>query len=276
MLRSVVLNGAVAAGCFIWASTALAQFTQGNSGGSTGYGAFGNRTIGGGINTGSSGFSSGMGSSSMGSSGMGSSGYGNSTLGGSSMGGSSLGGNSNGLGTSPTQGFQLGSSLSSAQQRASAGFIGADNSDAANARSMQAMQQNQMNSLQNAFSQFGRQNQQRNQQNMNRNQGRQNEKQLRISISADIPLKSRASSPTSLGRQFETRLKKLPGLEKRNSIRVAMAGRTAILSGSVASEHDRKLAEGLALLEPGISAVQNDLVVAESATTGQELPPPRR
>lgn len=271
-----MLRFAITAGCLLWASTSLAQFTQNNSGGSTGYGAFGSRTIGGGINAGSSGFSSGS-TSSTGSSGLGSSGYGNSTLGGNSMGGSSMGGGSQ-LGGSPTQGFQLGSSLSSAQQRSTAGFIGADNSDAGNLRSFQGMQQNQMglNSLQNAFSQFSRQNQQRNQQNMNQNRNSQNQKQLRVAISADIPLKSAATSSTALGRQFETRLKKIPGLEKRNTIAVSMSGRTAVLTGSVASERDRKLAEGLALLEPGISAVQNELVVAEAASTGEELPAPAR
>ena len=111
-----MLRFAITAGCLLWASTSLAQFTQNNnSGGSTGYGAFGSRSIGGGINSGSSGFSSGQ-TSSMGSSGMGSSGYGNSSMGGSSMGGSSMGGGSMGggsmgggsqLGGSPTQGFTL-------------------------------------------------------------------------------------------------------------------------------------------------------------------------
>ena len=262
-----MLRFVVTAGWILCASTALAQFTQNNSGGSTGYGAFGNRTIGGGTNSGTSGFSSGM-SSSTGSSGMNSSGIGGNSMGSGSVGGSQLGG-------SPTQGFQLGSSLSSAQQRSTAGFIGADNSDAANARSMQA-QQNQMSSLQNVFSQFSRQNQQRNQ-NQNQNRNQQNDKkQLRISIKADIPLVTSATAPTSLGRVFEARLKKLPGLEKGNSIQVSMQGRTAVLTGSVASDRDRKLAQGLALLEPGISAVQNELVVADAASTGEELPAPRR
>jgi osmotically-inducible protein OsmY len=272
MLRFSMLHSAVTAGCLLWASTALAQFTQNNSGGSSGYGAFGNRTIGGGTNPGTSGFSAGA-SSSVGGSSMSSGGMGGNSMGAGSMGTGTTGGSQ--LGGSPTQGFQLGSSLSSAQQRSTAGFVGADNSDAGNLRSMQA-QQNQMSSLQNAFSQFSRQNQQRNQ-NQNRNQNQQNnKKQLRISIKADIPLVTSATAPTSLGRVFEARLKKLPGLEKGNSIQVSMEGRTAVLTGSVASDRDRKLAEGLALLEPGISAVQNELVVADAASKGEELPAPRR
>jgi hypothetical protein len=43
------------------------------------------------------------------------------------------------------------------------------------------------------------------------------------------------------------------------SIRVAVEGRRAILSGEVASAHDRILAEELVRLEPGISEVVNRL-----------------
>lgn len=251
------------------ATTALGQFSQTNSGGSASYGAFGNRTIGAGTRPGQSGFSSGQ-TSGVGSSGNSIGGMsGNNGLGG--MGNSAGGGQ---VGGSPGQNFQLGSSLSNAPQRSQAGFIGADNSDAGNMRSMQGMQQGQMNAFQNAFSQFARQNQQRNR-NQNQSQ-QQNKKQLRIAIKADIPISSAASTPSSLGRQFETRLTKLPGLDAKNTIQVQMDGRTAVLTGSVVSERDRELVEGLALLEPGISAVQNELVVASPAARVEELPAPRR
>lgn len=54
----------------------------------------------------------------------------------------------------------------------------------------------------------------------------------------------------------------------RSSIRwtkpfeVSLLGRTAVLTGAVASERDRALAEALVRFEPGISDVQNDLQVA--------------
>jgi hypothetical protein len=44
-------------------------------------------------------------------------------------------------------------------------------------------------------------------------------------------------------------------------IEVSLTGRTATLRGRVASERDRSLAERLVLFEPGISKVENDLVV---------------
>lgn len=47
---------------------------------------------------------------------------------------------------------------------------------------------------------------------------------------------------------------------------VSMQGRTAILQGEVASEHERLLAQQLTLLEAGVSSVQNELtIVGESS-----------
>ncbi|NQT38520.1 MAG: BON domain-containing protein [Planctomycetes bacterium] len=54
-------------------------------------------------------------------------------------------------------------------------------------------------------------------------------------------------------------------------VEVAIEGQTAILRGTVASQHDRVLAEQLVRLEPGIWNVKNELVVAESS----DAPTPR-
>lgn len=48
------------------------------------------------------------------------------------------------------------------------------------------------------------------------------------------------------------------------AIRVSMDGSTAVLSGPVSSAHESKLAERMALLEPGVRAVRNELVVSPS------------
>ncbi|HVW35858.1 MAG TPA: hypothetical protein VHB99_01095, partial [Pirellulales bacterium] len=44
-----------------------------------------------------------------------------------------------------------------------------------------------------------------------------------------------------------------------SSVEIRLEGRTAVLRGSVATDHDRALAEQLALLKPGISFVRNEL-----------------
>jgi hypothetical protein len=61
--------------------------------------------------------------------------------------------------------------------------------------------------------------------------------------------------------RLTARLARLRGLRSLGPVRVDVAGRTAILRGVVATEHDRVLAEQVALLEAGISVVQNELTV---------------
>ena len=48
-------------------------------------------------------------------------------------------------------------------------------------------------------------------------------------------------------------------------IKVEMEGRTAVLTGTVDTDHARDLAERLAMLEPGISDVRNELIVDPAA-----------
>jgi hypothetical protein len=248
-------------GCLLCTGVASAQYTQSQFGSSMGgmqqssfgggtstYGSFGNRTLGGGVS-------------------------GRSTAGGSTS-----------QGTPSLQTLQQdaggvqGNERFLRQNRQGA-FVGADTADAGNARSIQAQGQaaSGLNSLfgpQGAFSQFSRMNRQDfNNQNQNQGPGR---KPLRFRISADIATSNVSSSPTTVSREFEARLKKIPAMAKAGSIQVTMQGRTAVLTGSVKSERDRELAEGLAMLEPGISAVRNELVVDASGPTAEELPAPRR
>ena len=58
------------------------------------------------------------------------------------------------------------------------------------------------------------------------------------------------------------RLTRVPALPSASQIRLEMAGQTVVLRGTVASEDERQLAEGLVRLEPGVAAVRNELVVA--------------
>jgi hypothetical protein len=240
---------------------ASAQFTQSQfggtgmqqqssfGGGSSTYGSFGNRTLGGGLS-------------------------GRSTAGGSTS-----------QGTPSLQTLQQDAGGVQGNERflrenRQGAFVGADTGDAANLRSIQAQGQaaSGLNSLfgpQGAFSQFSRMNRQQDFNNQNQNQG-PGRKPLRFRISADIATTNVSSSPTTVSREFEARLKKIPAMENAGSIQVAMQGRTAVLTGTVRTQRDRELAEGLAMLEPGISAVRNELVVDASAPTAEELPAPRR
>ena len=52
-----------------------------------------------------------------------------------------------------------------------------------------------------------------------------------------------------------------------------MVGQTAVLRGTVMTEAERQLAEGLIQLEPGVQAVLNELEVATPESTVEALPP---
>lgn len=69
-------------------------------------------------------------------------------------------------------------------------------------------------------------------------------------------------SHSELATRLTTRLARLPQIESRVPIEVAIEGRTAILRGAVATEHDRELAERLIRLEPGVDQVANELTLA--------------
>lgn len=80
-------------------------------------------------------------------------------------------------------------------------------------------------------------------------------------------------APARFNATVSQRLTRIPGLARVGSINATLEGQTAVLRGTVATEADRQLAEGLARLEPEVMAVRNELVVAEAAATGAAPPP---
>jgi hypothetical protein len=64
------------------------------------------------------------------------------------------------------------------------------------------------------------------------------------------------------------RLVKLLTTRTGHPLSVELTGRTAILRGTVPTEHDRVVAEQLLRLEPGVGQVQNDLEVAGDSSPG--------
>jgi hypothetical protein len=86
-----------------------------------------------------------------------------------------------------------------------------------------------------------------------------------------IPARLRAAfefpppNATRVSTQLARRLAGTPSIHSLTPIQVEVQGRSAILRGQVASEHDRDLAEQMARLEAGIEQVHNELVVAGSS-----------
>ena len=74
--------------------------------------------------------------------------------------------------------------------------------------------------------------------------------------------------------RFEERIANLSGINSVGPIRIAMNGSTAVLQGVVPTEADKDLAAGVAMLEPEVESVQNDLVVQEPASESDAATPP--
>ena len=84
--------------------------------------------------------------------------------------------------------------------------------------------------------------------------------QLRIGFQPIRPVSTEVST------RLSRRVPRIPGLEKIAGVDVKMDGRTAVLQGTVESQSQRDLLARLALLEPGISDVRNELVVGPSSS----------
>lgn len=106
--------------------------------------------------------------------------------------------------------------------------------------------------------------------NSNNNQSNSRYFPVRRVVSFDYTVPAAAISQ-QLGRRYDS----LPGIANLGEIEVTIQGRIAILRGTVATEHDREAAARVALLEAGISAVQNELQVAEEPDSKQERSGPR-
>lgn len=83
---------------------------------------------------------------------------------------------------------------------------------------------------------------------------------IRVTLKPAFDLPTADATPVS--REVQTRINTLMRQGGMPSANFVMTGRVAVLRGTVATEHDRALAERLASLEPGVSRVQNLLTIA--------------
>lgn len=91
--------------------------------------------------------------------------------------------------------------------------------------------------------------------------------------SVDLGFSYAGPPASALAPKLAARLSKSPSLQFHQPVQVAVDNGTAVLRGVVSSEHQRALAEQLALLEPGIRRVDNRLtVVATPAESSSDRP----
>ncbi|MEX2174384.1 MAG: BON domain-containing protein [Pirellulaceae bacterium] len=144
-------------------------------------------------------------------------------------------------------------------------FVGSDAGDATNVRSQAGAVRapNYGNLFQNLFNQQGPA-------FTNQNNGR-GSTPLRIPIKLGFEPRPIATAQVSTA--FTNRLTNLPAFRSLGPLEVTMQGQIAVLQGVVASEDDRRLAESLAMLEPAVLGVKNELVVGPVPTKAEVLPP---
>ena len=93
--------------------------------------------------------------------------------------------------------------------------------------------------------------------------GRNNQIRYRTTMRVGFEPPARPVGVTSA--QVAVRLQKSSQLNWVSPVQVQLVDRTAILRGTVATEHERALAEQVVLLEPGVSQVQNEIRLAAPA-----------
>lgn len=249
-IRQSLLGAAAVLALAGWGSACWAQ-GYGNGGSRIGSsGAFGAQSMGSTISPrassfGGSSLGQGLGGSSFGNQGFGNGGLGNRGFGNQGFGNQGFG--NRGLGN------QQGGNRRN--------FVGADSGDLQNFFSL--MGSNGQGQFQAGRGQQSGRGGNANQRRGSDGDGGRNERSAvltRLSVGFDAPSASDRTSVAAT-RTLE-RLTREGRLGVTAPIEVESQGATVVLRGTVATEHDRNLAEQLVRLEPGVSAVRNELTLA--------------
>jgi len=191
--------------------------------------------------------------------------FGERTLGGATSGGGrarSLTGTGNEFQIQSGAGLQ-GNERFLSENRQAGEFVGADRSDAGQMVGRQAAGAGQAQRIDPLAGLEGLVNNANRRNNaMGRNNARRIEFRTRLSLGFTAPPINRQD----LAQRIQTRLSLLPQIQWQQPLEVTLLERTAVLTGVVATEHQRDLAAQMAKLEPGVSSVRNELRV-ESATS---------
>jgi hypothetical protein len=89
--------------------------------------------------------------------------------------------------------------------------------------------------------------------------------QLRMPVQLGFQPANRPVTSVVTGR-LQSRLQRIPRIRDMGSVSVELNGSTAVLRGEVATEADRQLVGRMLLLEPGVSEVRNELLVASASS----------
>lgn len=143
-------------------------------------------------------------------------------------------------------------------------FVGSDSADTTNIMS-------QLSAYSALQSGLGRNNS--NASNANRQSGMGNSRVKMPRIQQTVGFDYMPPNAETVDAVLQSRYAMSPRMSRIGSIAVRMEGRTAILTGVVATAHDRALAEQLANLEAGVSGVRNELTIVPTFEAPAAAPP---
>lgn len=146
-------------------------------------------------------------------------------------------------------------------------FVGSDSADTTNFMS-------QLSAYSALQSGLGRNNS--NASNANRQSGMGNSRVKMPRIQQSVGFDYVPPKAETVDAVLQSRYALSPRMSRIGSIAVRMEGRTAILTGVVATAHDRALAEQVANLEAGVSGVRNELTIVPTFAVPAAAAPPAK
>jgi len=102
-------------------------------------------------------------------------------------------------------------------------------------------------------------------------QGVRSRAEIPIATTYSIDFNTPIAAPTAISTKISDQLNRWHSNASAGGVNVQIVGKTAVLQGTVPSDHDRDMAAKLAMLEPGVSQVKNELQVTGSAPRGASL-----
>jgi hypothetical protein len=93
-----------------------------------------------------------------------------------------------------------------------------------------------------------------------------------VALSSEVA-PSTAAGPLQVRADLQDVLARSSRLNARDTIQVGMVGPVVVLRGTVLDEHDRRLAENLIRLSPGVHEIRNELVVPGATASTSALRP---
>jgi len=119
---------------------------------------------------------------------------------------------------------------------------------------------------------YGQNNNRNNRQNQMANgQDVRSRSQIPIATTYTIGFNTPSVAPGTVSAKISEQLNRSRSIASAGGVNVQIVGKTAVLQGTVLSDHDRDMAAQVAMLEPGVAQVKNELQVTGSAPRAASL-----